>query len=351
LRRKTSSDSVVVCIESKTSSMSDTKRVCVTGASGYIAGVLIDLLLKSESPKYKVAGTVRSLSNAEKVAHLQSSYPGLELFEANLLDEGSFDASFAGCDVVFHTASPFQLQVSDPQKDLVDPALLGTRNVMNSAAKAGVKKVVVTSSCAAVVEMSAVTATRVFNEADWNMESTLDNAPYRLSKRLAEEEAWKLAKEHGIELATINPAFVLGPPVSTRTDGTSIGTMKWLLTGGAKEGAMPMVLGCVDVRDVGLAHIRAAERPEAIGKRFILSSERAYSQLELSNFMKDALEAIPGTEKLRENLPTSQKGDGPQAALFSHAQAEQVLGIEFTPLSKTMADMVKYFLDNGIVEA
>eukprot|EP00343_Euplotes_focardii_P008194 CAMPEP_0205818472 /NCGR_PEP_ID=MMETSP0206-20130828/389_1 /ASSEMBLY_ACC=CAM_ASM_000279 /TAXON_ID=36767 /ORGANISM="Euplotes focardii, Strain TN1" /LENGTH=331 /DNA_ID=CAMNT_0053110855 /DNA_START=30 /DNA_END=1025 /DNA_ORIENTATION=+ len=329
--------------------MAETQRVCVTGASGYVAGVLIDLLLKSESPKYSVGGTVRSLANKEKVAHLQKSYPGLELFEADLLTDGSFDAAFVGCGVVFHTASPFQLQVEDPQRDLVDPAVNGTRNVLTAAAKAGVKKVVLTSSCAAVVAASEITATRVFTEEDWNLESSLDNAPYRFSKTMAEKEAWKLSKELGFELAVINPAFVMGPPVSTRTDGTSIGTVKWLLEGGAKEGAMPMVLGCVDVRDVGLAHIRAAERSEATGKRFILSSEKAYAQLEMAAMIKAALEKIGGAEKLIANLPTTQKGDAPLPALYNHSQAETVLGIDFKPLEQTLSEMVAFFLDNGIV--
>lgn len=329
--------------------MAETKKVCVTGASGYIAGVLIDLLLKSESPKYSVSGTVRSLSNKDKTEHLEKSYPGIHLFEADLLADGSFDSAFEGCDVVFHTASPFQLQVEDPQRDLVDPAVKGTRNVLTAAAKAGVRKVVLTSSCAAVVATGQVTATRVFTEDDWNLESSLDNAPYRFSKTMAEKEAWKLSKELGFELAVINPAFVLGPPVSTRTDGTSIGTVKWLLDGGAKEGAMPMVLGCVDVRDVGLAHIRAAQREEATGKRFILSSERSYPQLEMAAALKKALEKIGGAEKLIANLPTTQKGDAPLPALYTHSRAETVLGIEFTPLEKTLEDMARFFLDNGIV--
>ena len=125
------------------------KTVCVTGASGFIAGHVIEQLIKAG---YNVRGTVRSLSNEERIQHLRSQFSGkLELFEADLLKEGSFDDAVKGCSVVFHTASPFQLQVNDPQKDLVEPALKGTLNVLESAKKAGITKVIVTSSIAAVV--------------------------------------------------------------------------------------------------------------------------------------------------------------------------------------------------------
>lgn len=129
--------------------MSDKGRVCVTGASGFIASHVIEQLIKAG---YQVNGTVRSLSNQERIQHLKSQFSGdLDLFEADLLQPGSFDKAFEGCSAVFHTASPFQLQVADPIKDLVEPAVHGTVNVLESVKKASISTVILTSSIAAVV--------------------------------------------------------------------------------------------------------------------------------------------------------------------------------------------------------
>lgn len=129
--------------------MSAAYVVCITGISGYIATELCKQLLEKG---YTVRGTVRSLKNAQKVEHLKKlgdALPGkLELFEADLMVGGSFDNVMDGVDYVFHTASPYSFSVEDPQKDLVDPALKGTNNVLNSVAKhkETIKRVVLTSS-------------------------------------------------------------------------------------------------------------------------------------------------------------------------------------------------------------
>ena len=123
--------------------------VAVTGVSGYIGSEVVKQLLEKG---YTVRGTVRSKSNTSKVQHLltlSDALPGqLELFEADLLKDGDFDNVVRGADFVLHTASPFFTETSDPQKDLVDPAVNGTTNVLNAAGKAGIKRVVVTSSVA-----------------------------------------------------------------------------------------------------------------------------------------------------------------------------------------------------------
>jgi len=235
------------------------KRVCVTGASGYIAANLIEQLIKGG---YKVHGTVRSLENKQKIEPLSKlSSTELTLFEADLLKPFSFDKAFEGCSVVFHTASPFQLQANDPVKELVEPALQGTLNVLESVKKAKISRVILTSSVAAIVGETKISDDKVYSEEDWNLESKPTNAVagYRYSKRVAEEAAWKFAKENDIDLTTINPSFVLGPSLSNRTDSTSIKTVIGLLAGFFKNGAGPSCYGCVDVRDVALAHVRALE--------------------------------------------------------------------------------------------
>jgi len=199
--------------------------VLVTGASGYIAGHVIQLLLQKG---FEVRGTVRSLSNPQKNSHLNELFPKLQLYEADLLTPGSFDKAVENCEYIFHTASPFQIEgVTDPQKELIDPAVKGTENVLNSVAKVGksVKRVILTSSVAAIIGNKP--PEYVFSEVDWNMDSTIQNGQaYRLSKRLAEEFAWKFCKENNIDMVAINPGFVVGPPLSDRVDGTSVKLVK-----------------------------------------------------------------------------------------------------------------------------
>jgi dihydroflavonol-4-reductase len=245
--------------------------VCVTGASGFIAAHCVERLL---ARGYRVHGTVRDPSKESSVAHLRAM-PGaaerLALFEADLMDEGSFDAAIAGCGFVLHVASPFVLDVTDPQRDLVDPAVAGTLNVLASCVRARtVTRVVLTSSLAAVTDEPD--NNRVLTEADWNTRSTLTRNPYYLSKVMAEREAWAfVAREKPpFDLVAINPFAVVGPS-HTSTVNPSAGIVRSALTGG-----FPVIFdlswGVVDVRDVADAHIAAIETPAASG-RYLCAGE------------------------------------------------------------------------------
>ena len=160
-----------------------TAPVLVTGATGFVAAEIIKQLLGAD---YRVRGTTRDVARSEVDGHL-ASLPGadqrLELLEADLLDPGAFDAAVVGCEYVMHIASPFVLDVEDPQRDLVDPAVNGTRSVLESVSRAGgVRRVVLTSSFAA---MSGAP-----KEGVWNDVSSLDSGPYAYSKTMAERAAW-----------------------------------------------------------------------------------------------------------------------------------------------------------------
>ncbi len=244
--------------------MSD-EIVYVTGATGFVAGQLIRELL---AQGYRVRGSVRSL--AKDLGWLRAlSADRLELVEAELLNPGSFDASMQGVTCVMHTASPYVLTVKDPQRDLVEPAVEGTLNVLRAARKAGVKRVVLTSSMAAVTDEPD--PTEVLTEATWNTKSSLRRNPYYYSKTLAERAAWDFVDKErpGFSLVVINPFIVIGPSL-----GPEINTSNQVLVdllSGKYPAIMDLAWGFVDVRDVALAHLLAMTTPRAKG-RYICAS-------------------------------------------------------------------------------
>src|SRR5207302_4823624 len=175
-----------------------------------------------------------------------------------------------GCDYVVHVASPFPNETPKSEDELIRPAVDGTLRVLRAASGAGVKRVVLTSSIAAVSSGHRDEAVRT--EADW---SVVDRGPaYAKSKTLAERAAWDFARESGIELVAVNPGMVLGP-LRGRTVGTSAQVVRRLLTrdvpASPKLGFAP-----VDVRDVATAHRLALETPAAAGNRYILAGEHLW---------------------------------------------------------------------------
>lgn len=246
-------------------------NVLVTGASGFIASRIIEQLL---AHGHRVRGTVRSLKKEKELAPLRG-LPGaperLELVEADLLTDSAFDEAARGMDAVLHTASPYVLDAKDPQADLVDPAVKGTRNVLGSAARAGsVRRVIVTSSMAAITDEPE--SDHVLTEADWNTRSSLDRNPYYFSKTLAERAAWEFVEKEkpGFDLVVINPFLVIGPALSPAINTSN--QMFIDLLKGTYPGVMNLTWGFVDVRDVADAHVRALENPQARG-RYITAGE------------------------------------------------------------------------------
>jgi len=319
------------------------KTVAVTGASGYVAGEVIKQLLEKG---YSVRGTVRSIKDETKVKHLTDTFHGLQLFEADLLKEGSFDECFAGVSAVFHTASPFLRTWSDPQKDLIDPALNGTRNVLSSVEKnlGTIKTLIVTSSAAAIVAQKPelAGADKVWTEKDWNTTSTLTEGPYRLSKYLAEKAAWDWGEGKPIKVLAVNPCFVLGPLHSSRTDSTSVATVIEFLNGTTKKtGTNNTCFGAIDIRNVGEAHVACLENPNANG-RYLLSSDRGIPHLELVQSLKAEFGQYP--------LPEKQNGEIPYHPRYSSEKAKAELGIKFIPIEQSMVEMARSIINFGLVK-
>jgi nucleoside-diphosphate-sugar epimerase len=321
--------------------------VCVTGVTGYLGTEIVYQLLNKG---YTVHGTVRSLvSDATK--ELQTLFPAIKFFEADLLKEGSFDKAIEGCVSVIHAASPFVLTVKDPQTELIDPALNGTKNVLNSVEKFHtVKSVILTSSLAACVEHHPTDdGSKVWTEEDWNTTSSLVEGPYRLSKVLAERYAFEWAEKHpAIKVCTILPTFIIGPPHTRRCDATSIKFVKDMLSGVWKvTGAPAVATGMVDIRDVALAHILAFELPQAKG-RYLVTSELGVPRIELAQLFKKEFPGYP--------VPETQNGVVPYKAgnllpngRYSVAKVQKDLGMHLRDYAPGLLEMAHKMIEFGLI--
>ena len=267
-----------------------TKKVLVTGGSGYLASWIIKMLLDEG---VSVHATVLDLQKADKTAHLKAfdKQGRLTLFQADLLDMGSFKESMQGCDIVIHTASPFFISgVKDPEKELIKPAQQGTINVLETAKKIScVKRIILTSSVAAIYgdnEDAKKISSVILTENEWNMTSSADHMPYSFSKTMAEKEAWKIAEtQDQWDLVVMNPGLIFGPSLSRRKDSFSIKTMCEYGNGHYKTGVPDTSFGTVDVRDVSKAHINAAFMPQAKGRHILVS--QTITLMEIADIIRE----------------------------------------------------------------
>ena len=340
----------------------------VTGGSGYLAGWIIKYLLDDG---HRVRATVRDKNNRAKVAHLMEIASGAResfaLFEADLLRPGSFDEAVQGCDFVIHTASPFFIQgIKNSKAQLIGPALEGTRNVLGAVnAASSVKRVVLTSSCVAVmsdpVEIRAVPGGKC-TEAVWNTTADEKHHPYAYSKTLAEQEAWRIAEQQDRwSLVTVNPGFAIGPSLSKRIDSTSIQFMIDLFSGKFKTGILNMYMGFVDVRDAARAHILAALKPEASGRHLLVADTLSYlAFVDLLRKRYAAAYPLP-----KRNLPAflsymlgpflgfswkMLRGSLGIPFAYDNAYAKQDLGVTFRPLEETAADHIDQLIRDGLLK-
>lgn len=338
--------------------------VMVTGATGFVAGWVVKGLLDAGAT---VHAPVRDPSKTDKLKHLTAiaeASPGkIKFFKADLLDQGSYAEAMKGCGVVFHTASPFNLDKKDPQKDLVDPALKGTKNVLETANQTkSVTRVVVTSSCAAIytdaIETLNAPSGRI-TENDWNTTASLDYQPYAYSKTVAERAAWEMAKKQDQwKLVCINPAFVMGPAIGGKPTSESFSMMKQVGDGTLKWGAPRYGIGVVDVRDLAQAHLAAGFSDKANGRNIIFGDETSvfdFVQTLQARFGADyplPKSALPKwlvwltgpfvgipRKTVTRSVNVEWKGD--------NSKGKRELGATYRPLKQTMEDMFQYMIDQG----
>ena len=266
--------------------------ILVTGGSGFIGGHLILQLLAAG---HQVRTTVRSLRREGDVrARLQQAgaEPGdrLSFFAAELENDAGWAEAIQGCHYVLHVASPFPRNVPKHEDDLIVPAREGSLRVLRAARDAGVQRVVLTSSFAAI-GYGHKPRERPFDERDWTNLHADEVSPYVKSKTLAERAAWDFTAREGggLELAVVNPVAVLGPVLGPDY-ATSILLVQRLMEG-AIPGCPRLYFGVVDVRDVADLHLRAMTHPAAKGERFLAVAGHFLSLLDIAKVLKKRLGA------------------------------------------------------------
>ncbi|NCW11066.1 MAG: NAD-dependent epimerase/dehydratase family protein, partial [Proteobacteria bacterium] len=244
------------------------EKVLVTGATGYIGLHCIHQLLNQG---YAVNGSVRSPERKDEIVNAlhghNTSTENLSLYTLNLTEDAGWDEAMEGCDFLLHVASPISLERTD-EDYFVQPAIDGVKRALSFAKKYNVKKVVLTSSVAAIFD--SLEKKDVYDESDWSDPDNPHISAYSKSKTLAEKAAWEFWKTEGhpFDLAVINPALVVGASISGDI-GESNKAVE-MVASGRMPVAVPLMFGYVDVRDVAAAHILAMQNPSSNGERFAL---------------------------------------------------------------------------------
>lgn len=344
-----------------------TKPILVTGGTGYLASWIVKQLLDQG---LEVRTTVRDLAQKDKYAHLTAlsvkSKGVLQFFEADLLKKGSFAEAMTGCELVIHTASPFKISgIKNAQKELVEPALEGTRNVLKTVnLTESVKRVVLTSSVVAIfgdaIDIQK-TKNGIFTEEYWNTTSSTEHQPYPYSKTLAEKLAWQMAETQSRwDLLTINPGFIMGPSLSKRTDSTSIDIMIQLATGKFKTGVPSGTMSFVDVRDTAKAHILAGFTPTSSGRHICTSADKSF--LDMADALRKDFSEFPLPKKFvpkwlfsliaplvgfsRKYVKLNVGYD----IKMDNSYIKKDLEMDFIPFEQTITDHFKQLLADGIIK-
>lgn len=345
--------------------MASNDLVLVTGASGFIALHIVQLLQKEG---HRVRGTVRSLKNESKIKPIKSLCPGakhpIELVEADLNCDDGWDDAVKGCTYVMHVASPFPNTVPKDENDLIRPAVDGTLRVLKACTRTStVKRVVLTSSISAVHGETASVEGRVYTEDDWTDVTDKGLEPYPKSKTLAEKAAWdymRSLKDSAMELVVINPGLVMGPIISGIVC-TSVELIKRMM-----DGSMPLIprmhLCICDVKDVARAHVNALTAPDAANRRHLVVSGHLWLQ-DIAHILREAfapqgyfIPTWPAPNFLLWFYSFVDSSTGlilnriGRTYTFSNRRMKEVLGVTPREVRDTLVDTVDGLVESGAVK-
>lgn len=340
------------------------RTVLLTGASGYIAKHIALQLLEAG---YHVRGSVRDLSRGAEVRDAVGAHLGdasdletrLTFLALDLTSDDGWSAAMTGVDVLMHTASPFPLTPPKNEDDLIRPAVDGALRALRAAHAAGIKRVVFTSSTAAISGSALPAGDVSFDETNWTDPADPAAGAYVRSKTLAEQAAWDFVRVEApdMQLTTINPGFVLGAPLDAQF-GTSMAVIHRLLRG--KDPMLPDIgFSTVDVLDVAELHVKVIDEPETAGQR-IMAVDRFLSFAEIAQAIKSAYPdrkiptrvaphfAIrflglfdPAIKSIIPSLGRVDKTD--------NTRARTTLGRGMRQAPKAAVSTAKYLIDNKLV--
>jgi dihydroflavonol-4-reductase len=337
------------------------KIVLLTGASGYIAKHIALQLLQAG---YHVRGTVRDLARGDEIRaalapHIGDTGGALSFVQVDLTRDDGWSEALAGADVLVHTASPFPITQPDNPDDLIRPAVDGTLRALRAAQAAGVARVVLTSSTAAISGSALPQGDTAYNETNWTDPEDAEITAYTKSKTLAEKAAWDYVGQDApdIRLTVINPGFVLGAPLDARY-GSSVGVIARMLR--RKDPMLPNFgFAAVDVQDVAELHVTVIDRSETYGQR-IMAVDRFIWFTEMAQAIKTAYPARRIVTRvapdfivrflarfdpaIRTIVPALGRQDR-----FDNARAMTTLGRGMRQVNKSVGATAAYLVDNKLV--
>lgn len=330
-------------------------RVLITGGTGFLGAHCVAAAVRAG---HEVRTTLRPPHHDREVRELIAhagvdAGDALSVVHADLTADDGWAEAAAGCELVLHVASPFNVEAPEHEDDVIVPARDGALRVLRAARDAGARRVVLTSSIAAIA-YGHPPRKRPFTEEDWT-DTDAGIRPYLKSKAVAERAAWDfVAREGGgLELAVINPVGIFGPVLGPHLSG-SIGLLAALVGGAMRAGAPDLSLGVVDVRDVADLHLLAATHPAAAGERFLASSGDALTLPRIAAILRERLpeaEAalLPTTVLGEEEVRAAAATDPLMAAMLpelghtiplSAEKAQRVLGWTPRPVDETLVATV-----------
>jgi dihydroflavonol-4-reductase len=336
--------------------------VLVTGGSGFVGSYVILKLLREG---HRVRTTIRNAGREADVRAMirdggHEPAEQLAFFRADLMEDGGWADAVNGCDYVLHVASPFPQGAPKDENELIAPARDGTLRVLRASRDAGVKRVVITSSFAAIGYGHA-SYDGIFNEENWTDLRGADVQPYMKSKVLAERAAWEFLDREGglLELSVINPVGIFGPVLGTDFS-SSVALIQGLLKG--MPGVPRLYFGMVDVRDLADLHLRAMQSDAAKGQRFLAVGGDVISLFDVARMLRQHLGAaaskVPNQEfpdDLVRAMAASNpqaKGALPQLGIIRRStsdKARRLLGWHARPYEDTIIDTARSLIRHGVV--